>query len=297
MRTLHFGDIAVDRVVEVEGPGFFPAFMLPDCTPEALAAEAGWLVPDFLHAESGRFVQSVHTYVIRTGRHTILVDTCIGNDKERPSTKAWHRLQTPWLDKLRAAGVPPESVDFVLCTHLHVDHVGWNTRLVDGRWVPTFPNARYLFHKTEYAFFEKEARERLAAGPGAGSGADDGCFLDSVLPVVEAGRALFVDGDHAIDDRLRLEPTPGHTPGHVCLHLEGPDGRAVFTGDLMHHPVQCAYPEWNSRFCVDPAQSRETRMRFVDRHTDDGTTILAAHFARPTAGTIVRNGARARFRP
>ena len=292
MKTLRFGDVTVDRLVEVEGPGFFPGFMLPDSTEAALAAQADWLVPQFLHAESGRFVQSIHAYVIRTRHHTILVDTCVGNDKERPSTKPWHRLATPWLDNLRALGVHPDEVDFVLCTHLHVDHVGWNTRLVDGRWVPTFRNAKYLFHKTEYAFFEAEAKAQGADGR---SGSGDGCFRDSVLPVVEAGRALFVDGDHAIDDRLRLEPTPGHTPGHVCLHLDGADGRAVFSGDLMHHPVQCAHPEWNSRFCVDPAQSRETRTRFVERHADSGAIVLAAHFAAPTAGRIVANGPRCKF--
>ena len=293
MKTLHFGDVTVDRLVEVEGPGFHPSFMLPDATDEALAAQADWLVPNFLHLESGRFVQSIHAYVIRTPHHTILVDTCVGNDKERPSTKAWHRMATPWLDRLRVMGVQPEAVDFVLCTHLHVDHVGWNTRLVDGRWVPTFPNAKYLFHRAEYAFFEAEAKR--AADEAGRSGAGDGCFVDSVLPVVEAGRAVFVGDDHALDDRMHLELTPGHTPGHVCLHLAGPQGRAVFSGDLMHHPVQCAHPEWNSRFCVDPAQSRATRQRFVETQAETGAIVLAAHFAAPTAGRIVGRDGRRRF--
>ena len=293
MKTLIFGDTTVERLVEAEGPSFFPAFILPDSEEAALAAEMDWLLPHFHHPETGRFLMSLHTYVVRTPHHTILVDTCVGNDKERPSTKPWHRLQTPWLDDLAAMGVAPEAVDFVLCTHLHVDHVGWNTRLVDGRWVPTFPNARYIFSKAEYAHWEAEAAG--AVGAAGRSGAVDDCFADSVLPVVEAGRVDFVEGDHAIDDRLSIEPSPGHTPGHVCLNLAGGGRRAVFSGDLMHHPVQCAYPEWNSRFCVDPALSRATREAFVERHTETDTTILAAHFAAPTAGRITANGQRRKF--
>ena len=289
MTPLHFGDIAVSRVVEAEGPSFFPGFLLADSDDAAIDAERAWLEPRFFDRASGRLIMSVHSYLIRTPHHTILVDTCVGNDKERPSTKPWHRQQTPWLDRLSEAGVAPEEIDVVLCTHLHVDHVGWNTRLVDGHWVPTFPNAQYLFHKDEYAYWEQHG---AAAGH---AGAGDGCFEDSVLPVMEAGQALLVDGDHAIDDALRLEPSPGHSPGHVCLHLSGGGRRAVFSGDLMHHPVQAAYPEWNSRFCYKPAQSRATRERFVDQHAETDTIILAAHFATPTAGRIVNGGARCRF--
>ncbi|MDP6951134.1 MAG: MBL fold metallo-hydrolase, partial [Alphaproteobacteria bacterium] len=280
-KPLHLGDISVTRAIEAEGPSFFPSFLLPDSTEDALAGEAEWLVPRHLDPASGRFVMSLHSYVIRTPRHTILVDTCVGSDKERPSTKPWHHLQSPLLGRLAAAGVAPEEVDFVLCTHLHVDHVGWNTRLVDGRWVPTFPNARYLFHETEYAYWE-------SAEAGADrSGGQDGCFADSVLPVMEAGQALLVRDGHAIEDGLTITPSPGH----VCLDVRAGGKRAVFSGDLMHHPVQCAYPEWNSRFCFDAAQSRATRQRFVAEHADTDTLILAAHFA----GRIVGNGERCKF--
>ncbi len=289
MKPLQFGETVVSRVVEAEGPSFYPGFLLPDSSDDAIDAEADWLEPNFFDRTSGRLVMSVHSYLIRTPHHTILVDTCVGNDKNRPSTKPWHRQQTPWLDHLATAGVQPGDIDFVLCTHLHVDHVGWNTQLVDGRWVPTFPNAKYLFQKDEYAFWQKEQS-------GAGrSGANDGCFEDSVLPVMAAGQALLVESDHAIDDTLHLDPSPGHSPGHVCLNLSGGGRNAVFSGDLMHHPVQCAYPEWNSGFCYDPDQSRATRMGFVDRHADTDTIILAAHFAAPTAGRIVSGGARCRF--
>ena len=290
MTPLHLGDVSITRTIEAEGPSFFPGFLLPDSTEEALAGERHWLVPRHLDPASQRFVMSLHSYVIRTPRHTILVDTCVGSDKERPSTKLWHRLQSPLLNQLAVAGVAPEAVDFVLCTHLHVDHVGWNTRLAEGRWVPTFPNARYLFHANEYAHWES-----MEAGEAERSGGQDGCFADSVLPLMEAGQALLVRDGHQIEDGLTIEPSPGHSPGHVCLDLQSGGRRAIFSGDVMHHPVQCAYPEWNSRFCFDPAQSRATRQRFIADHADSDTFILAAHFADPVAGRIVDNGERCRF--
>ena len=289
MRTLDIGGVTVDRVVETEGPSFHPGFIFPDATDAAMAGEKDWLLPHFLDPGSGRLLMSLHSYVILTQHHTILVDTCVGNHKDRPSTPAWHRRDTGWLDDLRALGVTPESVDFVLCTHLHVDHVGWNTRLEDGRWVPTFPNARYLFHRDEYAHWQTNEM------PYVGYGTTEGSFEDSVLPVVSAGLADFVDGDHAIEDGLFLEVSPGHTPGHVCLHLQGAGEHALFTGDMMHHPVQVAYPEWNSRYCHDPSLSRATRQSYVERYADTATRILAAHFPQPVAGRIVSNGARCKF--
>ncbi|MFP6697776.1 MAG: MBL fold metallo-hydrolase [Alphaproteobacteria bacterium] len=292
MKTLHFGDVTVDRLVEAEGPGFHPGFFLPEAEDAAIAAQHDWLLPHFLHADSGRMIQSVHVYVIRTPRHTILVDTCIGNDKERPSTPPWSGLSTPWLDDLGALGVAPEDVDFVMCTHLHVDHVGWNTRLLDGRWVPTFPNAKYLFEKTEYAHWAAGEEDGIQ-----GLGSNDGCFEDSVLPVMAAGQAILVDGDHALDDQMWLEPTPGHSPGHVCMNLSAAGQRAVFSGDLMHHAVQVAHPEWNSRFCWNGEMSRASREKFVHDKADTDTLILTAHFPSPTAGRIVGNGERCKFVP
>jgi glyoxylase-like metal-dependent hydrolase (beta-lactamase superfamily II) len=289
MKTLDFGGITVDRAVETEGPSFHPGFIFPDATPEAIDGEMSWLLPHFLDADSSRLLMSLHSYVIRTKHHTILVDTCIGNDKERPSTPPWHHRDTAWLDDLRAMGVAPESVDFVMCTHLHADHVGWNTRLENGRWVPTFSNARYLFHKDEYAHWESNEM------PNVGSGTTEGSFEDSVLPVVAAGLADLVENNHAIDDSLFLEPSPGHTPGHTCLHLKRDSGQGLFTGDMLHHPIQCAYPEWNSRYCFDPARSRATRESYVERYADTDTQILAAHFPMPVAGRIVSNGPRCKF--
>jgi glyoxylase-like metal-dependent hydrolase (beta-lactamase superfamily II) len=288
-RRLVLGDIVIDRLVELEGPGYDPTFFFPDATIDAFEGELDWLAPHFWDVEAGTYLRAVQSYAVRTRHHTVLVDACVGHMKERPSTPHWHRRQSSWLDQLRAAGIKPEEVDFVMCTHLHADHVGWNTRLENGRWVPTFPNARYVFHRDEVAYWEnkEDANE--------GTGTEDGCYEDSVLPVIEAGQATLVENDFALDDMFTLLPTPGHTPGHVCIDLNAPGGHAVLSGDTLHHPIQVAYPEWNSRFCVDPDLARISRRDFVDRHADTDAWILAAHFASPSFGRIVANGERCKF--
>ncbi|MFO1425857.1 MAG: MBL fold metallo-hydrolase [Steroidobacteraceae bacterium] len=224
---------------------------------------------------------------MRTPRHTILVDTCIGNDKDRGGAEGFHMLRTGWLDNLHAAGVDPARVDYVMCTHMHADHVGWNTRLRDGRWVPTFPNARYVFARTEF----EHRRGLWESGGNSGFGA----FVDSVLPVVESGQALLVDGDHDLEGHLTLEPAPGHTPGNVVIHLRSQGAHAVMSGDVLHHPIQVVYPEWSAAFCEDPVQSAAMRRRFVETHADRDVIVLPAHFPAPTAGRIRSRGARWRF--
>jgi glyoxylase-like metal-dependent hydrolase (beta-lactamase superfamily II) len=213
----------------------------------------------------------------------MLVDTCVGNDKTR-TNPAWNMLATDWLARLAAAGLPPESVDLVLCTHLHVDHVGWNTRLRDGRWVPTFPRARYVFGRREWEHWSRVQEEEYAA-----------IYADSVQPVLDAGRADLVEADHRISEEIRLEPTPGHTPGHVSVHIGSGGREAVITGDLMHHPVQCAEPEWPSNFDVDVAEARATRRAFCARYADRDVTVLGTHFATPTAGRLASQGDTWRF--
>lgn len=282
MKHLALGDINVSRVVELEGPLMMPQQLLPEAKNEVIESHKHWLAPNFLAAD-GMFIMSIHTYVIRTKHHTILVDTCIGNDKDRALFPAWSRMQGPYLQTLETVGgVKPEQVDYVLCTHLHVDHVGWNTRLVNGKWVPTFPNAKYLFARKEWEFWKQECEKDKGTG--------DGSIVDSVIPIVEAGKAVLVEGDHAIDDQVFLEPTPGHTPGHVCVHVKGGGKEAIMTGDMMHHPVQTAEPQWSSGFCSDPKQSAVTRRAFLERNADNGKLILAAHFATPTVGTITPAG-------
>ena len=274
------GDARLTKVVELETTGS-ATWILPDATPERLK-DIAWLVPHFASAE-GKAAMSVHALVIESGDRRILVDTCIGNDKRRP-IPGWDRRQGRFLADLADAGFPAESIDLVLCTHLHVDHVGWNTRLERGRWVPTFPNARYLFAERELLYW-RDASDQTYGD----------VFGDSVRPILDAGLADLVKEDHAVAPGLRLEPTPGHTPGHVSVRLRSRGEDAVVTGDLMHHPVQCAHPEWASRADHDAAQARQTRQRFLESSARSGVLVFGTHFAGPTAGRIVRDGAAFRF--
>ena len=269
------GDATLTKVVELETRGSI-TWILPDAKPERLSA-IPWLAPHFVDAE-GRGVMSVHALVIESGGRRILVDTCVGNDKVRP-IPGWDRRQGTFLADLAGAGFPAESIDTVLCTHLHVDHVGWNTRLEAGRWVPTFPNARYLFSARELAFWQEQQDQTYGD-----------VFGDSVRPILDAGLADLVASDHVLAPELRLEPTPGHTPGHVSVRLRSRGEEAVISGDLMHHPVQCAHPEWASRADVDPELARRTRRSFLEGSAQSGALVFGTHFAGPTAGRVVREG-------
>jgi glyoxylase-like metal-dependent hydrolase (beta-lactamase superfamily II) len=274
------GDAIVTRVIEIEVPG--PAhWLIPEATPERLREET-WLHPHFANAE-GKAIMSIHAFVIEADGARTIVDTCVGNDKQR-GIKGWNMRQGPFLRDLAEAGHPAESIDRVVCTHLHVDHVGWNTRLIDGRWVPTFPNARYLFARDELDhWLEDRDQETLDL------------MQDSVRPVLDAGLAEAVAQDHRVSECVRLEPTPGHTPGHVCVRVVSRGAEAVITGDLMHHPIQCAHPGWNSAADSEPALAERTRRAFLERHAGTPALVLGTHFATPTAGRVVREGDAFRF--
>jgi len=278
--TIRLGEVTIDRVIEIDRSFYPTREMLPDSTPDAIARHMGWLRPHFFDETTGDLGSRIGTFVVRTPQHTVLIDTGVGNDKERPGSPLWHMRRGAFLDDLRAAGVTPEQVNVVVCTHLHIDHVGWNTRLVDGRWVPTFPNADYVFAGEEWEFWRWEK---------------DPCIADSVVPIVEARRAQLVGSGHVIDPWLRLEPSPGHTPGHVCVRVTTSAGQAVFSGDLMHRTVQVAEPQWSSRFCHDGARAAATRREFLERHADTGVLVLPAHFPRP--GYVVRQAGGLRFAP
>ncbi len=279
----NIGDFQLDRVIESEEPLFEAQSFLPDATADVIEANADWLFPRFLEPVTNKIILTIQSYIIKTPRHTILVDSCVGNDKPRPQRPMWDMMDGPYLADLAAAGVQPEEVDFVLCTHLHVDHVGWNTRLVDGRWAPTFPNAKYIFAKTEYDFWETRHRDGV-------EGPVPNVYADSILPVMEAKQAVLVGSDHQIDDGMWFEPAPGHTPGNVVLNLESGGNKAVLTGDVMHHPLQLVRPEWSSRACEDHAMSVKTRRALIERYCDTDTLIAPAHFASPTVGYIISKG-------
>lgn len=284
------GEIAIDRIIESEGPDVAPTHLIPEATPENLAPHRHWLEPHILDPVTGNLVLAIQSYLIRTEHHTILIDTCVGNDKERDFIADWNmRSSMKYINDLAAHGLTPADIDFVMCTHMHSDHVGWNTRLIDGRWVPTFPNARYVFARTEWEFWEQKNRKK--------PNFSGGCIDDSVLPVIEAGLADMVDSDYAIDDQVWLEPSPGHTPGHVSIRLASQGQNAVMCGDAIHSPVQCAHPEWNASACFDPEQSRRTRRGLLEGVCDTDTLLMTAHFPSPSMGHVVPEGNAFRFVP
>jgi glyoxylase-like metal-dependent hydrolase (beta-lactamase superfamily II) len=281
------GAITVTRVTEQCGPGFLPGVLYPDWDPAVLQEAGAAMLPDGLDPASGKLISSIHTWVVRTPHHTILIDTCAGNHKHRPALPRLHQLDLPFLDRLAKAGVRPEAVDFVLCTHLHADHCGWNTRLIDGRWVPTFPNAKYVFSRAEY--------DRWSA-PDGGESHNAGVFEDSVLPVIATNQAQVIDGAGVIADGLAFHPTPGHSPGHVAVTLEDKDHLGLFSGDIMHQPVQVVRPEWNSRFCEDPLAARTSRRWLLEQAAEHDATVFTAHFAQSSAGFVTRCGDRFSWR-
>jgi len=268
------GNVRITRVVEMEVTGG-SRFILPDATRDAVRGYR-WLHPHFMD-EKGNLVMSIHALVVDTGEHRIVVDTCIGNDKQR-DIPAWSHLQTSFLEDLDAVGYPPSSVDTVLCTHLHVDHVGWNTMLVDGEWVPTFPNARYLVGEAEWRYW-------------AGVESSAPVLADSVRPVVDAGLVDFVSTEHRLCAEVRLEPTPGHTPGHISVRINSGGEEALITGDCIHHPCQMTRTDWCSSADYDQAQGRETRESLLESLAESDVLLIGTHFATPTAGRVRRRTA------
>ncbi|SDV51548.1 MBL fold metallo-hydrolase [Chitinasiproducens palmae] len=279
MIRFRIGKVTATLVQEMVDDMFDFLEFFPLATPAAVDENLSWMAPGHYVPATGRMLLSMHAWLLDTGRHKILIDGCVGNDKERPGRPDWCGLSTPFLDRLAGAGARPEDIDFVLCTHLHADHVGWNTRLVGGRWVPTFPNARYVFSRREHAYWEA----RLAAD---GKGPHLLAYQDSVLPVIEAGQALIVDDHAEIADCLVLEPAPGHTPGHVAIWLKSDGERAVLTGDILHHPIQVKYPAWSCFGCIDQKQSAETRKRVLEATCERRALLLPGHFMPPHAAFV-----------
>jgi len=274
MNQWQIGKIRVTRIMEMELAGG-TRFILPEATREA-CLPLEWLRPHFMDSQ-GNLIMSVHALVVDTGDRRIIVDTCIGNDKQR-SIPAWSNLQTSFLRDLDSAGYPRESIDTVLCTHLHVDHVGWNTMLVDNQWVPTFPNARYLLAEKEWRHWDSVGGDPMNAE----------LLNDSVRPVLAAGLVDLVDWEHEVCEGVRLAPTPGHTPGHVSIHIESGGEKALITGDWIHHPCQMTRTDWCSSADHDQHQARATRETLLENYTDKPVLIIGTHFATPTAGRVKR---------
>lgn len=278
MQSWRIGDVTVSKLVELEMTGG-TRFLLPQATPEEIKPIA-WLRPHFAD-ENGKLSMSIHSFIVQTPTRRIVVDTCLGNDKQNRRIPHWNDRQGPFLADLAAAGFPRESIDTVLCTHLHVDHVGWNTMKVDGKWVPTFPRARYLMGRTEYEHWrDNTAREDMPH-----------ILADSVTPILDAGLAELVETDHRITDEISLVPTVGHTPGHVSVRIVSRGEEALITGDFMHHPCQIAHPEWSTLADSDPEQGIRTRWQMFEHLAGKPVLVIGTHFSGATAGRLVRDGA------
>ena len=273
------GGVKISRFVEMETVGG-TRFILPLAGPDEIR-KLLWLMPRFATAE-GRLKMSIQSFVVETPSQRIIVDTGLGNDKQGRNVPAWNNRNGPFLETLTQAGFAPDSIDTVLCTHLHVDHVGWNTRLVEGQWVPTFAKARYVFGRTEYEHWRdhSHAPEKAAV------------FADSVKPIIDAGKADLVPDDHRLADEITLIPTPGHSPGHISVHIKSDGQEGLLTGDAAHHPCQMAHLDWSSTADSDPEQAAVSRRELFSRFADTPTLVIGGHFG---AGHIWREGDAFRF--
>ena len=282
MNSFQIGDVVISSIFEHQKLFQTPWEFFVGCQHDVARAHMAEM-PDFLYdAASERMVITFQSFLVRTPRHIILVDTCMGEDK---FDIAWDT--SPWLDGLHAQGLGVEDIDYVLCTHLHIDHTGWNTRLDKGRWVPTFPRAKYLFERGEYAYWEQVARTGMVP-----PGQRDGVWQINCLPIAEAGQAELVSGAHRLDDYVSLIPTPGHSPGHYCVRIQSRGQEAIALGDLMHHMLQCREPDWSTRVCWQPEQASLARRNILSEAAQSGALLLPTHFPAPTAGRVVAEGER-----
>jgi glyoxylase-like metal-dependent hydrolase (beta-lactamase superfamily II) len=287
MHTLKIGDVTITSIIERDGPWRRPEDMFPAYDPEVGKRHLAQLDPFVFDVASGRMVITYQTFVVRTPKRTILVDTCTGEDKGHPPPMDFPKQ--PWLDGFSAAGLRFEDIDYVFCTHLHIDHTGWNTQLRNGRWVPTFPNAKYIFHKREYAAWEDATRS-------GNNPHGSNVWLFNCEPVVAAGQALLVDDDFELDDMIWLTPTPGHSPCHCCVNIRSGGQRAVVIGDLMHHVLQCREPGWSTIFDWDREEAARSRRRFLGEIAGTGTFVMPVHFPHPTTGLLEPDGDRFHYK-
>ncbi len=282
MNQIKLGEVSVSSLIERDGPVRTALAMFPDATPERVARALARLPGFTFDAATQMIVITYQSFILRTPNCTVLIDTCVG---EHPGYhESLNYDKTPWLRALEANSLTVEDIDYVFCTHLHIDHVGWNTRLEDGRHVPTFPNAKYVFSRREYEHWK--THESGAVGPS---------FNLCVTPIVEAGQALLVDDEFVLNNELSLVPAAGHSPGHVCVSLKSQGHQALFCGDMMHHAMQCIEPQWSTNFCSDQAAAAATRLQFFSRYCKTDTLFIPTHFPAPTAGHVRADGDTYRF--
>ncbi|MFI5011580.1 MAG: MBL fold metallo-hydrolase [Hyphomicrobiales bacterium] len=279
---LRIGDCTIERIEETVLAE--PSSIFVEWNAEIARENGAWLTPAYYDPAGDAFITSIHSWLVKTPRHTILIDCCGGNGKSRPLSPRFDHLDRPFLERLKAAGAEPGDVDIVINTHLHVDHVGWNTRLLDGQWVPTFANATYWLPRVEREF--RDPKMGAAGKPPA----SHLIFLDSVQPILDSGKAKLVEGNEAVADGVDLMPIPGHAPGQMAVRLTAGGEEALFIADVMHQPIQIYYPHWNSRYCEDQELARRTRRQVLDYCVAHDSIILPGHFGAPHCGRVIRKG-------
>jgi len=292
MELFSIGDVRVSALIEREGPQRKTAELFPAADPELAARHFREMEPFLYLPASDRIYNTYQSFLVRTPGKTILIDTCVGENKARPPQFSAYPKK-PWLDAFAAEGLSFEDIDLVICTHLHVDHVGWNTRLINGRWEPTFPNARYIFGRVECEYWEARVN--------AGDDLAGRIWTDSCLPIIRSGRLDLVEMDADLGGGMKLRPAPGHTPGMFCVEFacggkERIKQRIMFVADVLHHPIQCREPSWSTCFCVDPVQAATTRRELFEEIADSDVIIVPEHVPFPTAGRIESDGERFRYR-
>jgi len=292
MSVFSVGKVSITRIEETYLPVYRPGEIFPEYDAAIAAAHAHWMAPNHYDADKDLIKLSVHSWLLQVADKKILIDCCCGNNKSRPTRPFWNMLNEPYLDRLVAAGARPQDIDYVMCTHLHHDHVGWNTQLRDGSWVPTFPNARYVISKPDFEYYRA-----LDADPDKAEPVEFGTFRECVLPIVEDGRADLVTGPHRLDEFLDIIPAPGHSAGHVVFRLESAGDRALFIGDVYHHLLQVYHPHWNFPKNSDPEQARQSRRMVLGLAASTGALVLPGHVGAPFAGYIeaTEEGFRPRF--
>lgn len=278
------GKVEIGRILDSSLLGFTAQKWFPNFSREAVRPHEHWLCPTHYDAECGRIPMPVHSWILRVGKYNVLIDTCMGNDKNRAEFGEMHMLTNRYLERMAALGLAPEDIHYVLCTHLHVDHVGWNTRLVNGRWVPTFPNAKYVMSRREY-----DAAQAEAANPDT-PGFIRNTFADSVYPVVEAGKHCLVDDVHELLDCLTLRSAPGHSPGHVRIELKSQGETSVFAGDMLHSPIQIPFWQWSSIVCWNQEMATSARRELLEYCCAENALLIPGHFEAPHVGRIREAG-------
>lgn len=288
MHAFSVGDARVHHIEEWQGSFLPPSEMFVGYDEETFRRYAAEFTPDYYRVDEDRYYGFLQSWLLEVDGLKVLYDTGAGNDKQRPGIPIFGGLKTPFLERFRQAGFQPDEIDLVICSHLHIDHVGWNTRLRDGRWVPTFPNARYVFSLIDRDYWDP-------AGTGSrptptGSHVNQGVFEDSVQPLLEAAQVDLVEDGHQVSSSLILDLAPGHTPGHLVLRVDSQGEHALFVGDILHHPIQVRRPEWNSIFCEDPASARQTRRRVLEQAVETRALVVPAHFGGAHSCRVERRG-------